>query len=150
MSKESVRVTEARLSDVTKSIQYGYTAKSSYRSAGPKYLRITDIQNDYVEWSQVPHVTIAPSDCKRYLLRAGDIVFARSGATVGKSFLIRNNPSDAIFASYLIRVRCDSNLLDSEYAALFFKSRDYWTQIWQGATGTGQPNFNGTKLGDLC
>lgn len=150
MSKQLPRATEARLSDVTKSIQYGYTSKSSYQSKGPKYLRITDIQNDHVNWNQVPHVTVDSLDCKRYLLRGGDIVFARSGATVGKSFLIRDNPDDdAIFASYLIRVRCDSNLLDPQYAALFFKSMDYWKQISQGATGTGQPNFNGTKLGDL-
>jgi type I restriction enzyme, S subunit len=150
MSKQPEPVTEASLSEVAKLIQYGYTAKSSVLNAGPKYLRITDIQNDHVEWTQVPRVTIGPSDRKRYLLRAGDIVFARSGATVGKSFLIRDDPGDAVFASYLIRVRCNSELLDSEYAALFFKSKDYWTQIAQGATGTGQPNFNGTKLGDLC
>ncbi len=140
---------EAHLSDVTESIQYGYTAKSSVLNAGPKYLRITDIQNGQVDWNAVPQVSVDSADRSRYCLQRGDIVFARSGATVGKSFLIRDNPEEAIFASYLIRVRCKGDRLDPEYAAYFFRSEAYWKQIRDGASGTGQPNFNGTKLGDL-
>ncbi len=149
MSNSRADTAEVRLSEVTELIQYGYTAKSSSLGSGPKYLRITDIQNDQVEWDRVPRVSLDSGDRDRYLLRSGDIVFARSGATVGKSFLIRDNPEQAIFASYLIRVRCDLTQLDPEYAAFFFKSEDYWNQIRAGAAGTGQPNFNGTKLGDL-
>ena len=63
--------------------------------------------------------------------------------------MIRSDPGEAIFASYLIRVRCSAADLDPEYAALFFKSEAYWRQIDAGATGTGQPNFNGTKLSKL-
>ncbi len=145
----SIGAKEVRLSDVTEMIQYGYTAQSSPQKTGPKYLRITDIQHDQVDWNQVPHVDIDGADYNRYELQPGDIVFARSGATVGKSFLIRTSPPDrAIFASYLIRVRCNQ-ALNPEYAPLFFRSEDYWQQIQEGSTGTGQPNFNGTKLGNL-
>lgn len=140
---------EIPLANVTQFIQYGYTAKSSAAIAGPKYLRITDIQNAAVDWQTVPSVVIDSADLPRYRLSQGDIVFARSGATVGKSFLIREDPGEAVFASYLIRVKCEPNRLDPRYAAYFFQSEDYWRQIREGSTGTGQPNFNGTKLGQL-
>ncbi len=137
------------LKDLTDLIQYGYTAKSSSSPIGPKYLRITDVQGDDVAWDKVPHIAVETDALERYRLKRGDIVFARSGATVGKSYLIRDHPEDAVFASYLIRVRCNTNQLDPEYAALFFQSLDYWEQIREGASGIGQPNFNGTKLGQL-
>jgi type I restriction enzyme, S subunit len=149
MTRPSTQESESRLSEVTDLIQYGYTAKSATDLDGPKYLRITDIQNDNVDWSAVPHVVIEPHEFDRYRLVAGDIVFARTGATVGKSFLINDDPGNAVFASYLIRVRCSPDRLDPRYAALFFQSEDYWNQIREGAAGTGQPNFNGTKLGGL-
>jgi len=145
-SQNSENVPLAKLTTV---IQYGYTAKSAQDITGPKYLRITDIQDDEVDWSTVPHVAMDNEDIERYRLLPGDIVFARSGATVGKSFLIQENPGEAVFASYLIRVRCDPKRLDPRYATYFFRSEDYWRQIREGATGIGQPNFNGTKLGDL-
>ena len=138
-----------QLSEVTDQIQYGYIARSSHEFAGPRYLRITDIQNGGVNWEQVPRCIIDPDVLPKYRLVRGDIVFARSGATVGKSLLITDEPGEAVFASYLIRVRCTSGVLDPEYAALFFQSTAYWDQIYEGATGTGQPNFNGTKLGQI-
>jgi type I restriction enzyme S subunit len=79
----------------------------------------------------------------------GDILFARTGATVGKSYLVDDIPYPATFASYLIRVRCDRRIIHPEFAAWFFQSPHYWSQIVDGATGTGQPNFNGSKLAEL-
>jgi type I restriction enzyme S subunit len=141
---------EVQLEEVTDLIQYGYTARSSGDLKGPKYLRITDIQNDDVDWDSVPHVTMDSCEFQRYQLLPGEIVFARSGATVGKSFLIEQDPpANAVFASYLIRVRCQRAVLNPEYAAYFFRSEDYWRQIREGSAGTGQPNFNGTKLAGL-
>jgi type I restriction enzyme S subunit len=85
----------------------------------------------------------------RFSVRDGDILFARSGATVGKSFLICGDNHDAVFASYLIRVRFDQAQVDPRYAYFFFASKDYWDQVNEGVSGTGQPNFNGTKLAGL-
>src|SRR5579871_2810225 len=101
-------------------------------TTGPRYLRITDIQNDSVDWTKVPRVTMSRDNLARYRLLPGDIVFARSGATVGKSFLIREELDDIVFASYLIRVRCKPGVLDPEYAANFFRSEEYWRQIREG------------------
>ena len=78
----------------------------------------------------------------------GDIVFARTGATVGKSYLIKRLRQNAIYASYLIRVQT-FDLILPEYVKLFFESGYYWDQIELGSVGIGQPNVNGTILGNL-
>ena len=109
-------------------------------------MRITDIQDGMVNWKSVPYTSI--KDDKDYLLEAGDIVFARTGATVGKSFLIDNVPYKSVFASYLIRIRLIDNALP-EYLYTFFNSYYYWDQISNKSVGVGQPNCNGTSLKEL-
>jgi len=76
----------SKLGDVSK-INYGYTEKASFKEVGPKFLRITDIQDNNVEWETVPFCKIEKSELPKYILHDGDIVFARTGATTGKSFL---------------------------------------------------------------
>jgi type I restriction enzyme S subunit len=92
--------------DVSEKIQYGYTASAKLSGNGPRFLRITDIQDGRVAWDQVPTCDIPSSVEPKYALKSRDIVFARTGATTGKSFLIRSCPS-SVFASYLIRVRAN-------------------------------------------
>lgn len=131
-------------------IKYGYTEKSNFTKVGPKFLRITDIQNNSVDWNQVPYCTISEEDIKKYLLKNGDIVFARTGATTGKSYLIEN-PPNAVFASYLIRLRI--NLQDKllpKFLVIFFKSKYYWDIIKLGLSGSTQGGFNASKLGNLA
>src|SRR5690348_3938829 len=94
----------ARLGAIADSLTYGYTASATAGSQGPRFLRITDIQNGKVDWNSVPTCTIDERDIRHYGLAPGDIVFARTGATTGKSFLIKSCPP-AVFASYLIRLR---------------------------------------------
>ncbi|MDP2158979.1 MAG: restriction endonuclease subunit S, partial [Flavobacterium sp.] len=93
------------LKSISESIQYGYTESSSKVENGPKFLRITDIQDNKVNWEDVPYCKIDEIIKSKYLLKEGDLVFARTGATVGKSFLIKGKIPEAVFASYLIRVR---------------------------------------------
>jgi type I restriction enzyme, S subunit len=92
-----------RLSELAKAIDYGVTASASVIDTGTKFLRITDIQNGSVEWSAVPFCEVPEDKRKSARLNDGDIVFARTGATTGKSFLIKSPPKGAVFASYLIR-----------------------------------------------
>ena len=66
-------------------------------------LRITDIQNGEINWESVPFCSGDKKDIQKYSIVSGDIVFARTGATTGKSFLIRHCPENTLFASYLIR-----------------------------------------------
>jgi type I restriction enzyme S subunit len=74
------------LGAVANDISYGFTTTSTIDGSGVKLLRITDIQDGKVNWSTVPHCTELPR--ATYLLRPGDILIARTGATTGKSFLI--------------------------------------------------------------
>jgi type I restriction enzyme S subunit len=133
------------LGDFAKSVEYGVTAASTLRPVGPKFLRITDIQDGAVNWDTVPWCECDARSVKDSRLQAGDIVFARTGATTGKSFLIRDCPPDAVFASYLIRVRVGQEA-DPRYVSHFFQTRDYWAQITKGARGVAQPGVNATTL----
>ena len=137
-----------RVEELAVAIQYGYTAKAKTDVHGPKYLRITDIQDDAVDWSQVPSCEIDKEEIPKYQLQPGDLVFARTGATVGKSYLIRSAPPASVFASYLIRIRFRDEV-DPRYVAYFFRSPSYWRQISERQAGIGQPNVNGKKLAQV-
>jgi len=139
---------EVELNDIAIDISYGYTASSSVVRVGPHMLRITDIQNNTVKWSNVPFCKIDDKQKEKYLLAKGDLVFARTGATVGKSFLIKGDIPESVYASYLIRVRCNEGINES-YLSYFFRSPGYWNQITEFSSGIGQPNVNGTKLKKL-
>ena len=135
------------VNNISKSIIYGVS--ESAKSEGKyKLLRITDIQNNKVDWETVPFTDFDDDKVASYILYDGDIVFARTGATVGKSYLIKGLSQKAIYASYLIRVQT-FDLILPEYVKLFFESGYYWEQIELTSVGIGQPNVNGTILGSL-
>lgn len=137
-----------KLGEVSK-INYGYTEKASVKEIGPKFLRITDIQDNCVDWETVPFCKIGKDELSKYLLSEGDIVFARTGATTGKSFLLTNPPL-AVFASYLIRLRIlDLEILSPEFLFLFFQTKTYWDKIETGLSGSAQGGFNATKLAEI-
>ncbi|HJI87168.1 MAG TPA: restriction endonuclease subunit S [Ruminococcus bromii] len=134
-----------RLGCITDVIQYGLS--NSAESTGDyRLLRITDIQNGCVNWDTVPFTST--DEPEKYLLHKDDIVFARTGATVGKSFLITDLPYASVYASYLIRIRL-INGISANYIYHFFNSYCYWEQVTDKAVGVGQPNCNGTALREL-
>lgn len=135
------------VSDISKSILYG-VSESAKTKGKYKLLRITDIQDNRVDWDSVPFTDFDEDKVSPYLLNDGDMVFARTGATVGKSYLINGLNHKAIYASYLIRVQTFDSILP-QYVKLFFESGYYWEQIELGSVGIGQPNVNGTILGNL-
>ena len=137
-----------KLGDVAERVDYGLTASAKEDNEGPRFLRITDMQDDAVDWSTVPSCECSEKEFKENELSVGDIVFARTGATTGKSFLIRHLPRPSVFASYLIRVR-PTDEVDSKYLAYFFKSPQYWFQITAMAEGAAQPGVNSSKLKEL-
>lgn len=125
--------------------QYGYTESATNELVGPRFLRITDIQNGQVEWDSVPYCSCDEKD--KYRLADGDIVFARTGATTGKSYLVRK-PPEAVFASYLIRIRAGELVLP-EYIWWYFRSSGYWASVFSGIDDGNRPNMNGSKLAAL-
>jgi len=136
-----------RVAELCDRINYGYTASADFTVAEPRLLRITDIQEGRVAWQQVPGCRIDAEDEAAHALADGDIVFARTGATTGKSFLIRQPPR-AVFASYLIRLRLTGEMLP-DFVYAFFQSPDYWRQVRENVRGAGQPNLNASLLGAM-
>ena len=134
-----------KVKDICEKPQYGYTESASQEAVGYKFLRITDIQEGKVNWETVPYCRC--DDFEKYLLKSGDILFARTGATTGKSFIVKDPPK-AIFASYLIRLRVGPSIMP-EFLYWYFQSSIYWAAVSSGIDDGNRPNMNGTKLANL-
>ena len=136
-----------RWGNISQSIQYGYNAPALEHGV-IKMVRISDIQENCVLWDNVPYCQIEENDIDTYLLKVNDILFARTGGTVGKSFLVEEVPEKAIYAGYLIRTRY-SSLLNPRYMKSFMESQLYWEQLKNGTIATAQPNCNGKTLAKM-
>lgn len=136
-----------RWGNLSQSIQYGYNAPAK-ENGRIKMVRITDIQDEKVVWNSVPYCDIEDDNIDTYLLRKNDILFARTGGTVGKSYLVKKIPEESIYAGYLIRTRY-SDLLCPEYLKLFMESQLYWDQLHSGTIAFAQPNCNGKTLSKM-
>lgn len=130
--------------------QYGYTASANDKKIGPRFLRITDIQGNVVDWETVPFCEISSAEKSKYLLQKEDLVFARTGATTGMSYFVNSDLSEeAVFASYLIRLRFDKNKCDPRLLKYFFQSKNYWGQVRGSLSGSAQPGINAVTLSQL-
>lgn len=139
--------TWVRWGNLSFSIQYGYNAPAK-ESGRIKMVRISDIHNNEVDWEHVPFCDINESDINTYLLKENDILFARTGGTVGKSYLVTSVPEEAIYAGYLIRTQY-SDQLSAQYLKYFMESLLYWVQLKDGTIATAQPNCNGQTLSKM-
>ncbi|BDX04626.1 restriction endonuclease subunit S [Planctobacterium marinum] len=90
----------------------------------PRYIRITDFDNSG-KLKDHTFKSLANDKAEGYYIEEGDILFARSGATVGKTFLFSNYNGKACFAGYLIRARCNTAKILPEFLYLFTKSKGY-------------------------
>lgn len=136
-----------RLGNVAHQPQYGYTQSANEKPVGPKFLRITDITERGVDWTAVPYCECDSDTLEKHRLTRDDILFARTGATTGKSYIIRDCP-EAVFASYLIRVRVKDEIVPF-YVYNYFNSMLYWGQITRSKAGSAQAGVNATRLSNL-
>lgn len=136
---------EVRLEKLIEGTQYGYNA-SALEAGQNKFLRISDITDGIVNWDSVPYCDC--TDEKTYLLQKDDLLIARTGGTTGKSFLIDNPPSKAIYAGYLIRIRSNGKSIPN-FLNLFLNSYAYWSQVLSLNKGEFRPSVNATKLKEL-
>ena len=132
------------LRDICDSVKYGYTSSAKSEPIGPKFLRITDIVPNHIDWSSVPHCEINEDNLSKYLLEKDDIVIARTGATTGYAKRIRTK-QHAIFASYLVRIRINSKC-DSKYIGYIVESDEYKQFIQLNIGGAAQPHANAQIL----
>lgn len=136
-----------RWGTLSTSIKYGYNT-SAQKDGKIKMVRISDIHNNQVNWDSVPFCNIPNEEITQYLLRKNDILFARTGGTVGKSYLVSEVPENVVYAGYLIRTRY-SEKLSPQYLKYFMESYLYWSQLKKGTTITAQPNCNAKTLGKM-
>lgn len=114
----------------------------------PVYIRITDISEDgYYSPEKVAGVNSPFSSS--YILNEGDIVLARTGASVGKSYLYRKEDGTLIYAGFLIKVSPDKRLLNSKYLHQYLKTEQYWAWVIVNSMRSGQPGINGNEYGRL-
>jgi len=132
------------LKDICEDIQYGYTASATDKEIGPKFLRITDIVSDIIDWQSVPYCKIEESNFCKYALQDGDIVIARTGATTGYAKYIKKPPL-SLFASYLVRLKIKKGI-DKRYIGYIIQSQTYKDFIKINWSGAAQPNANAQVL----
>jgi len=127
--------------------EYGaQSASVEYDPTRPRYVRITDINDDGTLNDDVV-ASINPADDEQYKLEYGDFLFARMGATVGKTYaFIEGNQ---IFAGYLIRYRLNQKLINPRYLFWYTKLDEYWNWVKLNQSGAAQPGINAKKYGSL-
>lgn len=129
-------------------MQYGYTETATTEPVGPKFLRITDIAQNYIDWNGVPYCPISEGNHEKYVLSEGDVVVARTGATVGYAKMVGRNTPDSVFASFLVRIRP----IDDEYRYYFglaITSSEFLDFVQTNAGGSAQPQANPPLLGEF-
>lgn len=130
--------------------QYGVGLSSREWSDGePRYVRITDINED----GRLNGMKVAPdgaqSDWDKAILNPGDLLFARSGATVGKTYLHTDDNDPAVYAGYLIRFQLDHDLALPEYVFRYTQSAAYRRWVANSQRAVAQPNINSQQYGEL-
>lgn len=136
---------ETTLGDISKNIAYGYTESASLEKVGPKFLRITDIQDDFINWDKVPYCPINEANHKKYQLGIGDVVIARTGNSTGATAMIKQ-PVDAVFASYLIRFQIDSSKADYRFIDFLLRSNIWKNFVKSVKTGSAQGGANAKQF----
>lgn len=126
--------------------QYGYTEIATEENVGPKFLRITDIVGDQIDWNAVPHCPISESEYKKYQLHEGDIVISRTGANIGYAKQICGEIPKAVYASFLVRLKPKIPLYNW-YLGLSVDSKEYKSFIFANQQGSAQPQANANIMG---
>jgi len=132
-----------RLGDVG-TFKYGFTDIARI-SGTARFIRITDIdENGYLNQHNQKYLDINNSN-EDYILKKGDLIVARTGATYGKT-LYYTDEEPAIYASFLIKIILNNNLISNKYYWHFTKSSLYWKQANYYVSKGGQPQFNTNAL----
>lgn len=131
------------------SLSYGINAPAvAYSDNLPTYLRITDISEDGYFISNNKSSVNHPNS-HNYFLEEGDLVFARTGASVGKSYLYRLSDGNLVFAGFLIRASLDTTKLIPEYLANWVRTQQYWDWVKFISMRSGQPGINSKEYSQL-
>lgn len=130
--------------------QYGANESGISRKSNeePRYIRITDIdENGLISTNELGATAEIVED--KYLLHENDILFARSGATVGKTYIHKDLPYKCFFAGYLIRFVIDPQIAIPDYVFIFTQLNIYKEWVNAIQRPSGQPNINAEEYQSL-
>ena len=133
--------------DITKEHKQGFYTKDGYVEDGIRLARITDLNNPKVDYSEMPMLNISDSDYQSYKIEKGDFLFARSGA-IGTYGIVENEEYPAVFASYLIRFRFNTNITN-RFFGYFFESNLCKNQLRGITQGNANVNINAENIKSL-
>ena len=137
-----------RLRDIGE-FQYGVTTSATDEDTGIKLLRITDItENGMINWETVPYCKISVNEFKKYALKVRDLLFARIGATTGKTCYI-DREVKSVFGSYLIRFSPTKEDVSTNFLYYYTQSAIYWNQVFRVREGQLKKGLNIKTLGNL-
>ena len=129
-----------------KKLEYGANVAATNYDGYTRYIRITDID----EKGELGKEVVSPSASEeKYILNEGDILFARTGATVGKTYRYRKEDGRCLYAGFLIRVVPNEALIRPDYLYFFTKSSQYKKFVQNNMKVVAQPNINARQYGDL-
>lgn len=143
---QSNQISYIKVKDLARFV-YGFTDKAK-DSGNVRYIRITDIDESGRLKQQDKKFLNLSENNRRYLLKKGDLVMARTGATFGKTLYFDNN-EPAIYASFLIKIELSSNRILNRFYWHFSKTSLYWDQANNLVSTGGQPQFNTGAIGNV-
>ena len=140
---------QRKLSEMCGTFEYGLNAAAKEFDGKNKYIRITDIDDTSREFllSDLSSPDICLDGMSKYLLSSGDIVFARTGASVGKTYIYRENDGIVYFAGFLIRAKVNQDN-DAEFVFQSTLSPSYEKYIRITSQRSGQPGVNAQEYGE--
>lgn len=128
--------------------EYGSNKPAINYNGGYRYIRITDINATGELKTEKVGVSDEEIEAQKYALKENDILFARSGATVGKNFLYNKKYGKCIFAGYLIRFKLNPHLISTKYLKIYLDTNYYWNWVKNCQNIVAQPNINAKQYGE--
>ena len=126
-------------------LSYGINAPAlPYSPQKPRYIRITDI-TEAGTYSKDNPASVEGADIDRYYLKENDIVLARTGASVGKSYLYQKSDGDLVYAGFLIKASVNEIVTDARYVFACLHTQRYWQWVNTISVRSGQPGINGAE-----
>ena len=134
---------------LAESPKYGINAPAVELSRDtPAYIRITDISNDGY-YRPTENVGVRSVFSEQYILHVNDIVLARTGASVGKSYFYKVEDGKLVYAGFLIKISPLQQILNSSYLFQFMKTKQYWDWVVVNSMRSGQPGINGAEFASM-
>lgn len=137
------------IKNITLEHKQGYYSKDEYCDNGMYLVRITDLLNQKIDFSNMPKIEVSENIYNQYKIELGDFLFARSGA-IGRYGIYNNlEYPQAIFASYIIRFRFDDKKINNKYFGYFYESDYCINQLKRITQGSCNININANNIKDL-